>query len=191
MSVPSDKLMELMKKGQESQGQKPLEPSPPQSISDAETPPMSSPMSTPEPKMGSKEGAMINIGMALDLIEESLPALGSDSEEGEKALNSIRTLSGLLGPRKNKTNELQQSEILQMLQTLPQAGGMSPEAKAEGYGRCRMEVEPAGEAAKLTITHWSEVENSRMIAAVSGGWPQIVSNLKSLLETGKVVLTGF
>jgi hypothetical protein len=130
MSVPSDKLMELMKKGQESQGQKPLEPSPPQSISDAETPPMSSPMSTPEPKMGSKEGAMINIGMALDLIEQSLPALGSDSEEGEKALNAIRTLSGLLGPRKNKTNELQQSEILQMLQTLPQAGGMSPEAKA-------------------------------------------------------------
>jgi uncharacterized protein YndB with AHSA1/START domain len=68
---------------------------------------------------------------------------------------------------------------------------MSPEAKAEGYGRCRMEVEPAGEAAKLTITHWSEVENSRMIAAVSGGWPQIISNLKSLIETGKVVLARF
>lgn len=130
MSVPSDKLMELMRKGQPAQPQQGMEPTPPQSISDAETPPMSSPMSTPEPKMGSKEGAMINIGMALDLIEQSLPALGSDSEEGEKALNAIRTLSGLLGPRKNKTNELQQSEILQMLQTLPQAGGMSPEAKA-------------------------------------------------------------
>jgi hypothetical protein len=54
-----------------------------------------------------------------------------------------------------------------------------------------MEIEPAGDAAKLTITHWSEVENSRMISAVSGGWPQILSNLKSLIETGKVVLTRF
>jgi hypothetical protein len=35
-----------------------------------------------------------------------------------------------MGPRKNKTNELQQSEILQMLQTLPQAGGATPEGKA-------------------------------------------------------------
>jgi uncharacterized protein YndB with AHSA1/START domain len=68
---------------------------------------------------------------------------------------------------------------------------MTPEGRAEGYGRCRMEVEPAGDAAKLTITHWSEVENSRTIKAISGGWPQIISNLKSLLETGKVVLTRF
>jgi hypothetical protein len=87
-------------------------------------------MSTPEPKLGSKEGAMVNLSMALDLIEQSLPALGSESEEGIQALSAIRTLSKMLGPRKNKTNELQQSEILQMLQTLPQAGGMSPEGNA-------------------------------------------------------------
>ena len=68
--------------------------------------------------------------MALDLIEQSLPALGSDSEEGKKALDAIRVLNGLMGPRKGKINELQQSEILQMLQSLPQAGGASPEAKA-------------------------------------------------------------
>jgi hypothetical protein len=87
-------------------------------------------MSTPEPKMGSKEGAMVNLGMAIDLIEQSLPALGSESDEGQKALAAIRSLSGLLGPRKAKTNELQQSEILQMLQALPQAGGATPEGKA-------------------------------------------------------------
>lgn len=130
MSVPPDQLMKLMQRGAGSQGQKAAEPAPPQSISDQETPPMSSPMSTPEPKMGSKEGALINIGMALDLIEQSLPALGSETDEGRQALNAIRTLTGMLGSRKNKTNELQQSEILQMLQTLPQAGGMSPETRA-------------------------------------------------------------
>lgn len=63
-----------------------------------------------------------------------------------------------------------------------------PEAKAEGYGRFVAEIEAAGDVAKLTITHSIDVENSKLIAAVSGGWPRILSNLKSLLETGSVVL---
>lgn len=100
------------------------------SMSDASTPPMSSPMSTPEPKMGNKEGALVNISMAMDLIEQALPSLGSESEEGQKALAAIRSLTGLLGPKKQKTGELQQSEIIQMLQNLPQAGGATPEGRA-------------------------------------------------------------
>jgi hypothetical protein len=31
-------------------------------------------------------------------------------------------------------------------------------------------------------------QDSKFIGAVSEGWPQILSNLKSLLETGSVVL---
>ena len=91
---------------------------------------MAAPMSTPEPKLGSREGALINLSMALDLIEQSLPALGAESEDGQKAMSALRALNGLLGPRKGNVNELQQSEILQMLQALPQAGGMSPEGRA-------------------------------------------------------------
>lgn len=138
MAVPQDKLMELMRNPRSAGGGSPSGISMPGNgmpdgagaMSDAETPPMASPMSTPEPKMGSKEAAMINLGMAMDLLEQSLPALGSETEEGQKALNAIRVLNGILGQRKNKTNELQQSEILQMLQTLPQAGGASPEGRA-------------------------------------------------------------
>jgi uncharacterized protein YndB with AHSA1/START domain len=63
-----------------------------------------------------------------------------------------------------------------------------PELKAEGWSLCTMEIEPMGEAVKLTVTHSIERENSKFIGAVSGGWPQILSNLKSLLETGSVVL---
>lgn len=131
MSVPPDKLMELMRGSQAAAGAPtPAPDTTAGAMSDAETPPMASPMSTPEPKMGSKEAALINISMAMDLLEQSLPAFGSESAEGQKALNAIRQLSGLIGPRKSKTNELQQSEILQMLQTLPQAGGATPEGRA-------------------------------------------------------------
>lgn len=130
MSVPADKLMELMRGPKSAGALAPMPQAPVAPMTDAETPPIAAPMSTPEPKMGSREAAMINIGMALDLIEQSLPALGSDSEEGKKALDAIRVLNGMMGARKGKTNELQQAEILQMLQSLPQAGGATPEGRA-------------------------------------------------------------
>ncbi len=64
----------------------------------------------------------------------------------------------------------------------------SEEFKAEGWSMCTMEIEPMGEAVKLTVSHTMERENAKFIGAVGGGWPRILSNLKSLLETGQVVL---
>ena len=63
-----------------------------------------------------------------------------------------------------------------------------PELKAEGDSLCTMELEPSGTAVRLSITHTIERDPSTLIAAVSGGWPKIMSNLKSLLETGSAVL---
>jgi uncharacterized protein YndB with AHSA1/START domain len=63
-----------------------------------------------------------------------------------------------------------------------------PELKAEGWSLCTMELEPTGEAVKLTVTHTMESEGSKFIGAVSAGWPQVLSNLKSLIETGTAVL---
>jgi len=63
-----------------------------------------------------------------------------------------------------------------------------PELKAEGDSLCTMEIEPSGTAVKLTITHSIERDASKFIEAVSGGWPKVISNLKSLLETGSAAL---
>ena len=63
-----------------------------------------------------------------------------------------------------------------------------PELKAEGATLCTMELEPAAGAVKLSITHTIEREASQVIHAVSGGWPKVISNLKSLLETGAIAL---
>jgi uncharacterized protein YndB with AHSA1/START domain len=67
-----------------------------------------------------------------------------------------------------------------------------PELKAEGWSRCSMEIETAdyypdfgGKAVKLTIRHELEGEGTKFVEAVSGGWPKVLSNLKSLLETGE------
>ena len=65
----------------------------------------------------------------------------------------------------------------------------NPELKAEGPSRCTYELDPVDSAVKLTITHEIDRLESKLITAVSGGWPRILSNLKSLLETGEVAIT--
>src|SRR5689334_24162489 len=64
-----------------------------------------------------------------------------------------------------------------------------PELKAEGPSTCTITLEPVDDAVKLTVTHEIDRAESGLITAVSGGWPRILSNLKSLLETGAVIMT--
>jgi hypothetical protein len=59
-----------------------------------------------------------------------------------------------------------------------------PELRAEGVARCTFELVEDGPQMKLTVIHEIDVSPSKLIAAVSGGWPGIISSLKSLLETG-------
>lgn len=67
-----------------------------------------------------------------------------------------------------------------------------PELKAEGHSLCTftLEVVPdnAKPVVKLSIVHSMERDGSKLIEAVSGGWPRILSNLKSLLETGEIIM---
>ena len=59
-----------------------------------------------------------------------------------------------------------------------------PELHEEGYARCEIEIEQAGEVVKLTIIHEIDKPDSKLIYGVSIGWPKILSSLKSLLEIG-------
>ena len=132
MGVPSAQLMQMIKSQRDgaTPGGTPPAPEAPVGMSENSAAPMGSPMSTPEPKMGNREASMINLSMAQDLLEQALPAVGSDSDEGRQILAAINTLNRVIGPKKSKTNELQPTEIMQMLQTLPQAGGATAEGKA-------------------------------------------------------------
>lgn len=58
-------------------------------------------------------------------------------------------------------------------------------ARDEGFSRMTYLIETAGPLVKLTVAHESDVENSDLIVKVSGGWPMILSSLKSMLETGE------
>jgi uncharacterized protein YndB with AHSA1/START domain len=60
----------------------------------------------------------------------------------------------------------------------------------EKISKVTFDIEPAGEVVKLTITHDDFVPGSEMLAGISAGWPMIVANLKTLLETGQPMPLG-
>lgn len=60
-----------------------------------------------------------------------------------------------------------------------------PEMREEGYSRMTYELEKEGTSVKLTVLHELDKPQSKFIDSVSNGWPQILSSLKSLLETGE------
>lgn len=62
-----------------------------------------------------------------------------------------------------------------------------PEFTVEGYSRLTYLLEQERGAVKFTLTHEIDIENSKLIDGVSGGWPHILASLKSLLETGEAL----
>jgi uncharacterized protein YndB with AHSA1/START domain len=60
--------------------------------------------------------------------------------------------------------------------------------RAEGESTCTFELEPVtAEVTRLTVTHAIGVAGSKLIGAVSNGWPSIIASLKSLIETGRAL----
>lgn len=60
-----------------------------------------------------------------------------------------------------------------------------PELRDEGYSKLTYEIEPQSDCVKLTVIHEMDRPESKLIEAVTGGWPAILASLKSLLETGE------
>ena len=62
-------------------------------------------------------------------------------------------------------------------------GRPSEEHQLEKHSRLTIDVEPyTDDLVRLTVTH-DQLDES-MLEGISGGWPKILSNLKTLLETG-------
>jgi len=63
----------------------------------------------------------------------------------------------------------------------------SDEVKSEGTSRVTWEIEPVGDSCRLTVTHDQLREGAN--SELYGGWPMILSGLKTWLETGEVLTT--
>lgn len=61
---------------------------------------------------------------------------------------------------------------------------------SEPRSKVTFDIEPDGEIVKLTVIHDGFQPGSTVLAGITEGWPSILANLKTLLETGDVLSTG-
>ncbi len=61
------------------------------------------------------------------------------------------------------------------------------DVEREGSSRVTWEIEPVGDSCQLTVTHDQLREGAN--SELYGGWPMILSGLKTLLETGESLTT--
>lgn len=126
MPAIDPKMMALMgKKGPPTAGAKPGVP-PVAGAGGAA--PMGAPMANPAPAAGEKQGAMLKVQQAMDLLEQALPDFGSESEEGASIIQTLGNLGKKFGgAERDRSKELMPAELMNLLGSLPKGpGGMKP-----------------------------------------------------------------
>jgi uncharacterized protein YndB with AHSA1/START domain len=58
---------------------------------------------------------------------------------------------------------------------------------AKDTSRCTYDIEAVHDMVRLTVTHGNFAPGYNMREKISGGWPLVLSSMKSFLETGKAV----
>ncbi|MBB6036131.1 ArsR/SmtB family transcription factor [Phytomonospora endophytica] len=69
-------------------------------------------------------------------------------------------------------------------------GARLAELRAEPVSKVTFDIEPAGDGVKLTVVHDGFAPDAEMLKGISQGWPGILSNLKTVLETGDAASFG-
>jgi uncharacterized protein YndB with AHSA1/START domain len=89
--------------------------------------------------------------------------------------------NGLLGEGEN----LEVDPPRRLVQSMRALWG--DDVKSEGTSRITWEIEPVGDSCRLLVTHDQLREGAN--EQLYGGWPMILSGLKTLLETGELLTT--
>ena len=105
----------------------------------------------------------------------------SDWSPGSRFEMAHRNADGLLGEGEN----LEVDPPRRLVQSMRALWG--PEVIAEGTSRVTWEIEPVGDSCRLTVTHDQLRDGAN--DQLYGGWPMILSGLKTWLETGELLTT--
>jgi len=108
-------------------------------------------------------------------------SIRSDWTPGSRFEMRHKGFDGLLGEGEN----LEVDPPRRLVQSM--VALWSDDAKAEGTSRITWEIEPVGDSCRLTVTHDQLREGAN--EELYGGWPMILSGLKTWLETGELLTT--
>jgi hypothetical protein len=109
----------------------------------------------------------------------------------------MRPTRRYLAPQRHKAScgglHASRPPLQQIAPELAQRHGFSDElftkVSSERRSRVAFDIELIGRIVKLTVVHDDFEPGSTVVEMVSKGWPQVLSSLKTLLETGETLVT--
>ncbi len=107
--------------------------------------------------------------------------VASDWTPGSRYVMGHPNADGLLGEGEN----LEVDPPRRLVQSM--VALWSDDVRSEGTSRVTWEIEPVGDSCRLTVTHDQLREGANN--ELYGGWPMILSGLKTWLETGELLTT--
>jgi uncharacterized protein YndB with AHSA1/START domain len=108
-------------------------------------------------------------------------SIKSDWTQGSRFEQGHENASGPLGEGENLVVDPPR-RLVQSMRAL-----WSDEVTSEGTSRVTWDIEPIGDSCRLTVTHDELREGAN--EQLYGGWPMILSGLKTWLETGELLTT--
>jgi hypothetical protein len=90
--------------------------------------PLSAPMSSVVPKEGDNMMAKNQVTIAMQMLEQALLSLGTNTEDGRLVMDVLMKLSKNF--HKESNEELMPAQLMSMMQGMPQVGGGNPEQMA-------------------------------------------------------------
>jgi uncharacterized protein YndB with AHSA1/START domain/DNA-binding transcriptional ArsR family regulator len=75
----------------------------------------------------------------------------------------------------------------ELMESLELADETRERIAAEERSKVTFELEPLGDRVKLTVVHDGLKPDGVVVSMISQGWPRVVSDLKTLLETGETL----
>jgi uncharacterized protein YndB with AHSA1/START domain len=105
----------------------------------------------------------------------------SDWQRGSRVELRAENFDGLLG----EGEVLEAEPPRRLVHTV--LAHFSAEAEAEGASRVTWQIEPVGDSCRLTLVHDRMREGAN--EQIYGGWPMVLSGLKTWLETGELLTT--
>lgn len=106
--------------------------------------PVTAGMTNPQQDAGRQQAAMIDIGMAMDMLERALPAFGSETDEGMALMESLQKLNKKFGEKRGGAKDLMPAELQQLMAGM---GKQSPEMQAMAGGGGQPGAQPQAMAA--------------------------------------------
>jgi hypothetical protein len=105
-----------------------------QSGREGNMPPADSPGTSDQGNEGERMQAHAKVQMAMTLLEQTVVAFGSGSEEGKSVLTSLKALGHKFGSDREKGRELIPSEVMNLVGNMPGKAGGSQSSPPPGGG---------------------------------------------------------